>query len=156
MYGVGRVGRVGSIGGDSSFSGTLAVLGGVLKGESLSGLNCADLGSSLGALSPTIDRRVLGLSARLTGGGTTDEVFASRSRLSSTDLRGGGGEGGCGEVSRGDERRVSRPGVVGRLGILNGRDGGVTGVGGALVGSGFRRAAASTAGWDRALLIGGE
>lgn len=65
-----------------------------------------------------------GFSARLTGGGTGLTSLTSRSLLNSPDLRGGGGEGGCDGVNRGDFRgsrtgvRGSKTGVWGRLGIL--------------------------------------
>lgn len=156
LYDVGRAGRVGSIGGDSSSSIVLALLGGVPKGERWSGLGCIGLGSGLGACPPTVDNRLAGLSARFTGGGTIGDGLASRSLFSSADLRGGGGEGGRLVLGRGDDRRGSGLGVLGRLGILNGLEEGVTGVAGDLVGSGFRRAAASTVGYERALLCGGE
>lgn len=154
IYDVGRAGRVGNIGGDSSSSTILALLGGVPKGERWSGLGFIGLGS--GTLPPTIDRRGLGLSARFTGGGTIGDGFTSRSLFSSPDLRGGGGEGGWVVFGRGDDRRGSGLGVLDRLGILKGLEEGVTGVTGVLVGSGFRRAAASTVGYERALLCGGE
>jgi len=65
-----------------------------------------------------------GFSARLTGGGISLTSLTSRSLLSSADLRGGGGDGGCDGVKRGDFRgsrtgvRGSKIGVWGRLGIL--------------------------------------
>lgn len=102
-----RAGRVGNIGGDSSFSRVLAIVGGVLKGERWSGRSGAGLSSSLDTLSPTVDKRALGFSARFMGGGIIGEGFASRSRLSSADLRGGGGEGGWFALGRGDDRRGS-------------------------------------------------
>lgn len=156
LYDTGRAGRVGSIGGDSSSSIVLALLGGVPKGERWSGLGCICLGSGLGTLPPTVDKRALGFSARFTGGGTIGDGFASRSLFISADLRGGGGEGGWVVLGRGDDRRGSGLGVLGRLGILKGLEEGVTGVTGVLIGSGFRRAAASTVGYERVLLCGGE
>lgn len=57
-----------------------------------------------------------GFSARLIGGGT-GLCPSSRSLLSSTDLLGGGGEGGCDGVRRGDFRG-STTGVCERLGVL--------------------------------------
>lgn len=89
-------------------------------------------------------------------GGTIEDVLASRSRLSSTDLRGGGGEGGWVVARRGDDRRGSKLGVLGRLGILKGRDEGETGVAGVLVASGLRRAVPAAAERGGVLLFGGE
>jgi hypothetical protein len=63
---------------------------------------------------------IFGLSARFTGGGTI-RIGSRRSRLSSADLRGGGGDGGCEGLSCGDRPRSIVVGVCGRLGILNAR-----------------------------------
>lgn len=57
---------------------------------------------------------ILGFSARFTGGGAT---LLKVSRLSSPDLRGGGGEGGWDE-GRGCDFVCSKRGVWGLLGIL--------------------------------------
>jgi len=82
----------------------------VLKGDVLSsGIWCP--GSSLREIGLLA---TLGFSARLTTGGPT---FTEGSRLSSPDLRGGGGEGGCVGRSIGDFL-ASTIGVWGRLGIL--------------------------------------
>lgn len=132
--GVGRAGRVGKAGGDSSSSETVAAAGGLLKGERGSVLDCAGLISSL---FPFVGSRTPGFSARFTGGGTID-ALASRSLLSSTDRLGGGGDGGC-DAGRGDDRLGSGFGVVGRLGNLKGREG-VLGVVGVFAGSGIRAA----------------
>lgn len=82
----GRLGRAGG----SSVSGLLAVVGGLLKGECLSGV-LTKTGSSLGALSTMLDRRLPGFSARFTGGGAG---LPSRSLRISEERRGGGGDGG--------------------------------------------------------------
>lgn len=87
----GRAGRVGSTGG-SSASGLLASCGGLLKGDRSAAIEGAWL--RLGAFTMMLDRRLPGFSARFTGGGTF-AVGALGSRLSSPDLRGGGGDGGC-------------------------------------------------------------
>lgn len=97
------------------------LLGGLLKGEILSLARC---GTSTGWLGcEKREKRaapISGFSARLTGGGTgRPPSLVSRSRLSSTDRRGGGGDGGFDGVRRGD-LRGSGTGVRGRLGILNG------------------------------------
>lgn len=97
------------------------LLGGLLKGEILS---LARFGTSTGWLGcANREKRaapISGFSARLTGGGTgRPPSLVSRSRLSSTDRLGGGGDGGFEGVRRGD-LRGSSTGVRGRLGILNG------------------------------------
>ena len=96
----------------------------MLKGDILS---LGRLGTSTGWLGwlgcenrEKRDAPINGFSARLTGGGTgRPPSLISRSRLSSPDRLGGGGEGGCEGVRRGD-LRGSRTGVRGRLGVLNG------------------------------------
>ena len=101
MTGVGSIafdGRVrGSAGAGAgcSGSGLLSLLGGVLNGEDLSLKERGGIGSSLGA-STRADRDtglllILGFSDLLTSGGIP---LNDISRLSSPDLRGGGGEGG--------------------------------------------------------------
>lgn len=113
-------GRVGSTGG-SSRSGLLELLGGLLNGDLSNSILC--------------DIRLLGFSARFTGGGSADCALTSRSLRISTDRRGGGGDGGCEAASLGD-RRGSMIGVCGRLGILKDRGDGAVGVmGDTLVGS---------------------
>jgi hypothetical protein len=151
ICGIGRAGRVGKAGGDSSSSETVAAAGGLLKGERGSILGCTGLVSSL---FPFVDNRRPGFSARFTGGGTID-ALASRSLLNSTDLLGGGGEGGC-DTGRGDDRLGSGFGVVGRLGTLKGREEGVLGVVGVLAAGSGLRAAVFAAECGRALLFGGE
>lgn len=59
---------------------------------------------------------ILGFSIRLTAGGAG---LTAASRLSSPDLRGGGGDGGC-DRGRDGDLAGSRLGVCGLLGILKG------------------------------------
>ena len=96
------------------------LLGGLLKGETLSLARLGTLAGWLGC--EKREKRaapISGFSARLTGGGIPRPAsLFSRSRLSSPDRRGGGGDGGCVGARRGDTRG-SRTGVRGRLGILN-------------------------------------
>jgi len=93
------------------------LLGGLLKGDRLSAAR--GIASKAGLRSPDMAgcAGILGFSRRLMGGGAWR---FSRSLLSSADLLGGGGEGGCEGESLGD-RRGSSVGVCGRLGILNWR-----------------------------------
>lgn len=124
-------GRVGRLGGGESSSGLalrlLSLFGGLLKGElsgatrGCAGASCAFSVRKAGFV-PIRGAGISGFSARLTGGGggLAGGVDWSRSRRSSAERRGGGGDGGCDGVRRG-ERRDSRLGVCGRLGILKGR-----------------------------------
>ena len=103
MTGVGSIALDGRVRGSAgaaagarcSGSGLLSLLGGVPNGEDLSLKERGGVGSSLGA-STRADRDtglllILGFSDLLTSGGIP---LNDISRLSSPDLRGGGGEGG--------------------------------------------------------------
>lgn len=119
------LGRVGNMGGVSS-SAVPLLLGGLLKGEILLSLArvCAAAGSLDWPGRAKREKRaapISGFSARLIGGGTgLVPSLTSRSRRSSPDRLGGGGDGGCDGVWRGDVLRGSRTGVCGRAGILYG------------------------------------
>lgn len=113
------LGRVGNMGGVSS-SAVPLLLGGLLNGEILS---LARVCRSVGWLGCVKSEKraapIKGFSARLIGGGTgLPPSFVSRSRRSSADRLGGGGDGGWEGVRRGDDLRGSRTGVWGRAGIL--------------------------------------
>lgn len=109
----------GKVGAESSFSGLLSLLGGVLNGDDLSVAVWLGTGAVRVLLSKFIAKLTgllptFGFSARLTGGGPG---LCETSRLCSPDLLGGGGEGGCEGGSEGD-LPGSKRGVCGLLGIL--------------------------------------
>lgn len=111
---------MGNAGGESS-SLLLLLLGGLLKGETLSLVRPRTLLAGWLDCEKREKRAapISGFSARLIGGGTgLLTSLISRSRLSSPDRLGGGGDGGWEGVCRGDVRG-SRTGVRGRPGILN-------------------------------------
>lgn len=81
------------------------------------------------------DKRLLGFSARLIGGGTGGGPLASRSLFSSPERLGGGGDGGPIVAESLGDRPASSTGVCGLLGILNVRGEEAIGVPGALIGS---------------------
>jgi hypothetical protein len=131
------LGRVGSLGGGSWDS---RLLGGLLNGEGsceISPLPTAccpcESGVAIG-----FDAGIRGFSLLRGAGGGGAVFVVSRSRLSSADLLGGGGDGGCDPPGRGDrEKSTEAEGVCGRLGILNCR-GEPPGVVGAAIESGLR------------------
>jgi hypothetical protein len=92
----------GKAGAESSSSGLLPLLGGVLKGEDRSLEICEGLGARLGGSLSARDMgllAILGFSDRLIGGGM---ALKETSLLISPDLRGGGGEGGTDGDNFGD------------------------------------------------------
>jgi hypothetical protein len=141
---------VGNDGGASSSPSLPVLLGGLLNGVVSCFLRGLRSRAGLGSPNTEVLEAAEGFSARLMGGGKALESCL----FSSPDLRGGGGDGGCEAVNRGD-LRGSRTGVCGRLGILNGR-GDPDGVVGVVTVSGFKNWGTSP--WARfiTLPLGGD
>ena len=145
--GRGRVGRDGGV----SSSALSELLGGLLKGERRSMARGVASRAGLLSTDKAYWAGIFGFSARFTGGGAG---LVSRSLLNSPDRRGGGGDGGCDGVSRGDLRR-SNVGVSGRLGILKWR-GDAAGDTGFTMASAFRKAGWSPVAIFSSLPLGGD
>lgn len=90
------------------------------------------------------------------GGGIGGDALASRSRFSSADRRGGGGDGGWDAAASLGDRPVSMSGVCGRLGILKDRGEEATGVLGDFEGSGKRWELGSFCKTESGLGFGGD
>ena len=107
----GRLG--GRAGAGSSYSGLPSLPGGVLKGDDPpAGPRVPGSSDNTTGLAA-----ILGLSARLIGGGVG---LRDKSLLISTDLLGGGGEGGlAGRLDNEGDLPTSTVGVCGLLGSLN-------------------------------------
>lgn len=102
----------GSVGGEPSSTLAEPLVGGLLKGDTLSGMFLLD-SNALSAVQEFLDL-MSAFPERLGGGGVGS---ASRCRRSSADRRGGGGEGGLKATTLGDFLG-SRFGVRERFGIL--------------------------------------
>lgn len=147
---LGGRGLRGNVGGDPSSTLAEPLVGGLLKGDTLSGrFLLASI--ALSAVQEFLDL-MSAFPERLGGGGTGS---ASRCRRSSADRRGGGGEGGLKATTFGDFRG-SRFGVRERLGILKFFPGTAGEVAGFTTSSEFRKLGWSFTAMFRDRPLGGD
>lgn len=147
---LGGRGLRGNVGGDPSSTLAEPLVGGLLKGDTLSGMFLLD-SIALSAVQEFLDL-MSAFPERLAGGGTGS---ASRCRRSSADRRGGGGEGGLKATTLGDFRG-SRFGVRERLGILKFFPGTAGEVAGFTTSSEFRKLGWSFTAMFRDRPLGGD
>lgn len=147
---LGGRGLRGNDGGDPSSTLAEPLVGGLLKGDTLSGMFLL-VSIALSSVQEFLDL-MSAFPERLLGGGVGS---ASRCRRSSADRRGGGGEGGLKATTLGD-LRGSRFGVRERLGILKCLPGTAGDVAGLTTSSEFKKLGWSLTAMFRDRPLGGD